>query len=346
MFSAMDMNAAALSQNVEVVSLKLARSYRSKEFFRTRSARARQNAASSRGYAAARTTFLYGVPMSSLVTTDWLHAQLGAADLVVFDATYYLPTEAGDAQQNFIDARVPGARFFDLDELADQDTDLPHMIPTAGRFERIVGELGVEAHSRVVFYDQKGMFSAARGWWMMKLFGHEQVFVLDGGLPKWRGEGLRTERGSATPRVAPQDGATRFRASLRASLLRGTGDLLDNLASAREQVIDARARARFEGTAPEPRAGVASGHIPGSVNLPFTTLLNADQTFKDASELRALFAGLGSSEATQLVASCGTGVTATVVALGAELAGWPPVAVYDGSWTEWGSRTDTPKRQG
>lgn len=215
------------------------------------------------------------------------------------------------------------------------------MVPTVGRFERLVSALGVDSSSRVVFYDQKGLFSAARGWWMFRLFGHERVYVLDGGLPKWLEEERPAESGPVSTPTHSSGAA--FRATLRTGLLRGVGDVLENLQTRREMVVDARARARFEGAVPEPRAGISSGHIPGSVNLPFTSLLSADHTFRDAGALRGLFAQVGVDGTTPLIASCGTGVTAAVVALGAELAGFAPVALYDGSWTEWGGRDDTPK---
>lgn len=155
--------------------------------------------------------------MSSLVRTDWLQAQLGSPDLVILDATYFLPTEAADARANFDAQRIPGACFFDHDEVADQDTDLPHMVPSTGRFERLAGALGVDPASRVVFYDQKGVFSAARGWWLFRLFGHERVFVLDGGLPKWLAQGHPVEQGRA-----PAPTAAQYRATLRSGLLRGS----------------------------------------------------------------------------------------------------------------------------
>jgi thiosulfate/3-mercaptopyruvate sulfurtransferase len=253
---------------------------------------------------------------------------------------YYLPSNRIGQRTAAVQASSHRLRtVFDLDIVADTETDLPHMVPTAGRFERLVGSLGINNQSRVVFYDQKGIFSSPRGWWMFKLFGHDQAFVLDGGLPKWRAEGRRVECASEAHEVEAQI----FRATFRSGLLRGTGDLLRNIETADEKVIDARSAARFEGSVPEPRTGVARGHIPGSVNLPFSSLLNSDQTFKDTESLRTQFSKLRIAGTDQLVASCGTGVTAAVVALGAELAGLRPVAIYDGSWTEWGGRIDTPK---
>jgi thiosulfate/3-mercaptopyruvate sulfurtransferase len=201
----------------------------------------------------------------------------------------------------------------------------------------MLGALGVGNDSRVVFYDQKGLSSAARGWWMMGLFGHDSAAVLDGGLPKWLKEGRAVETGAPPPAAARN-----FRPDFRSIRLRGIGDLLADLGTHKEQVLDARAAGRFAGTAPEPRAGMRSGHIPGSTSLPYTDLLNPDQTFADPATLRARFAAAGVDGSRPVVTSCGTGVTATILTLGLRLAGLPEGAVYDGSWTEWGGRPDTP----
>ncbi|MBN8928409.1 MAG: 3-mercaptopyruvate sulfurtransferase [Rhodospirillales bacterium 69-11] len=275
--------------------------------------------------------------MGPLVTTDWLAAQLGAPDLVVFDATKYLPNEPKDGLTEFRAGHVPGARFFDIDEVADQDTDLPHMVPTPGRFAKLMSAMGVANDSRVVFYDQKGLASAARGWWLLGLFGHDRVAVLDGGLPKWRREDRPTETGDPAP-AQP----TQFRPDYRPMRLRGVGDILGNVATQAELVLDARAAGRFTGEVPEPRAGMRSGHMPGAASLPYTDLLNADGTFKPAADLRARFAAAGVDGTRPVVTSCGSGVTACILTLGLRLAGLPEGAVYDGSWTEWGGRPDTP----
>ena len=274
--------------------------------------------------------------MGPLVSTEWL-AELGKPDLVIFDATKYLPNENKDGKALFLTGHIPGARYFDIDEVADTDTDLPHMVPTPGRFAKLLGALGVGNDSRVVFYDQKGLASAARGWWMMGLFGHDHAAVLDGGLPKWLKEGRAVEAGAPAPAAARS-----FRPDFRPTRLRGVGDVLANIGTQRELVLDARAAGRFAGTAPEPRAGMRGGHIPGSANVPFTDLLNPDQTFADAATLRARFAAGGVDGSRPVVTSCGTGVTATILTLGLRLAGLPEGAVYDGSWTEWGGRPDTP----
>ena len=210
------------------------------------------------------------------------------------------------------------------------------MVPTANRFA-LVGELCVSNASRVVCYDQLGIFSAARGRWMLRLFGHQQVAVLDGGLPKWRSEGRALESGAVSAPVPAV-----FRTALRAGLLRGLGDLLDNLRSPRELVLDARSADRFHARVSEPRAGLRSGHIPGARSLPYGELLTPGQTLRPREELRARFARAGVDEHTAVVTSCGSGLTAAILNLGLAVAGLPEGALYDGSWAEWGGRADTP----
>ena len=279
--------------------------------------------------------------MGPFVTTEWLAAELGKPDLIVFDATKYLPNEPKDGKVEFLRAHIQGARYFDIDQIADPDTDLPHMVPTPGRFAKLMAALGVGNASRIVFYDQKGLASAARGWWLMGLFGHDAAAVLDGGLPKWLKEGRATQDGEpAAPAPAT------FRPDYRASRLRGVGDILRNVLTGAELVVDARAAGRFTAAVPEPRAGMRSGHIPGSVNLPYTDLLHADGTFRPAGEVRGLFQAAGVDATRPLVTSCGSGVTACILTLGLRLAGFPEGAVYDGSWTEWGGRSDTPVEVG
>lgn len=276
--------------------------------------------------------------MDALVNTEWLAAHLGAPDLVVFDITKYLPNEPFDGRTKFAEAHIPGAHFFDMDEVSDTENPLPHMIPTAARFERLLGAMGVTRASRVVFYDQKGLQSAPRGWWLLRLFGHAQVAVLDGGLPKWLREGRATATGApvaATP--------ASYVADFVARRVAGIGDVKRVLEDGSALLLDARAAGRFQGTAPEPRKGLPSGHMPGAANLPFNELLAADGTLLPPDALRARFAAAGADGSRPLVTSCGTGVTACVLALGAVRAGLPEPAVYDGSWTEWASRPETQK---
>ena len=271
-----------------------------------------------------------------LVSTEWLAGELCAPDLVVFDATKYLPNEGKDGKALYAGQHIPGARFFDIDVVADQDTPLPHMVPTPGRFEVLMRQLGVSNASRVVFYDQKGIASSARGWWMMGLFGHDAAAVLDGGLPKWLAEGRLV---TADPPPSPTPGA--FQAAFRAARLRGIGDMLAN--DPVRVVLDARPAGRFHGTAPEPRPGLPSGHMPGSRSLPSISLIGPDGAMLPPEQLRALFAEAGVDGSRPVVTSCGTGVTAAILTLGLVQAGLPQGAVYDGSWTEWASRPDTIK---
>jgi thiosulfate/3-mercaptopyruvate sulfurtransferase len=273
----------------------------------------------------------------SLVSTSWLAEHLGKPGVLVFDATKYLPNEPGDGRTGFLAGHIPGAHFFDIDEIADQDTDLPHMVPAPGRFARLAGALGIGNDSFVVFYDQKGLASAARGWWLMRLFGHENAAVLDGGLPKWLAEGRARASGAPMPAKA-----TGFRPDFRAARLRGIGDVLANLATGAELMLDARAAPRFAAEVAEPRPGVRAGHIPGARYLPYTELLAPDQTFLPADALRARLAAAGVDGSRPVVTSCGTGVTAAILTLAMTLAGLPEGAVYDGSWAEWGGRADTP----
>jgi thiosulfate/3-mercaptopyruvate sulfurtransferase len=278
--------------------------------------------------------------MDNLVSTGWLAAELGKPDLVVFDCSTYLPGEPGNKHDAFHKAHIPGARLFDIDAIADPDDPLPHTVPSAARFARLVGALGVSNTSRVVFYDQHGLRSAARGWWMMRLFGHEAAAVLDGGLPQWRREGRPVESGEAA-----EPAPATFVADFRADRLRGIGDVkrIVRQGGGEALILDARARGRFDGTAPEPRKELPAGHMPGAANLPYGDLLNADGTMKDAAALRALFEAAGVEAERPVVTSCGSGVTACVLALGLVRAGFPEPSVYDGSWTEWASRPETPK---
>jgi thiosulfate/3-mercaptopyruvate sulfurtransferase len=278
--------------------------------------------------------------MHDLVSSEWLAGALGAPDLMVFDATKYLPNEPFDGLTKYREAHIPGARFFDIDVVADPDTNLPHMAPTAGRFARLMGELGISNTTRVIFYDQKGLQSSARGWWLMKLFGHERTAVLDGGLPKWLAEGRATESGDAKPATPAS-----YTPDFRADLLKGIGDVKRIIADGSALILDARAKGRFDGTAPEPRPGLPSGHMPGAKSVPFNELLNADFTMKDAPALRARFAAAGADGATPIVTSCGTGVTACILALGLKQAGLGDAAIYDGSWTEWAGRPETQKEK-
>ena len=278
--------------------------------------------------------------MEDLVSTEWLAGEIGKPELVVFDATKYLPNEPQDGWKEFAAARIPGARYFDIDQVADPDSDLPHMVPSPARFAKLVAAMGVSNDSRVVFYDQKGLASAARGWWLMRLFGHEKAAVLDGGLPKWRRENHPIETGEPP---APSPG--RFVPDFRADRLRGIGDIkrIVRQGGGEALILDARSKPRFDGTVPELRPGLSSGHMPGAANLPYSELLAADGTMLYPAALRARFEAAGVEAERPVVTSCGSGVTACILTLGLVLAGFPEAAVYDGSWTEWASRPETPK---
>ena len=278
--------------------------------------------------------------MNPLVDTAWLAAALADSDLVLLDATAYPPGDKRDADALFLAARIDGARRFDIDRIADQHTNLPHMAPSAEFFAERMSELGIANTDRIVCYDQLGIFSAPRARWLLRLFGHDAVAVLDGGLPQWRSEGRPLRSGPAAP--VP---ATRFRSAFRATLVRGLGDIRDNIRSGGELVLDARSADRFHARAGEPRPGLRSGHLPGAHNLPFGELLGPQQKMLPAAALRARFRQAGVDEHSAVITTCGSGLTAAVLNLGLAVAGFPEGALYDGSWTEWGGRDDTPVEQ-
>lgn len=275
-------------------------------------------------------------PLPTVVSTEWLAKRLGEPDLRVVDGSWHMPHLARDAHAEFRAAHIPGAVFFDIDGIADHATSLPHMLPPADEFARAVGALGIGSDDRVVVYDARGVVSAARVWWTFRAFGHERVAVLDGGFRAWQAEGrpIATGERSSAPRP--------FRATLRPELVRDLDAVRRNLDAGDEQIVDARSRGRFRGTEPEPRAGLRGGHIPGSRNLPYETLYRADGTLRPPDALRAAFAEAGVDLRRPIVTTCGSGITASVLALALHVVGRPDVAVYDGSWTEWGGRDDTP----
>ena len=274
--------------------------------------------------------------MSTIVTTDWLAAHLRDPDLRVLDGTWHMPQLKRDPRAEFAQAHIPGAGFFDIDAIADHGTTLPHMLPTAAEFAAAVGALGVGSGDQVVVYDVRGVVSAARVWWTFRAFGHDAVAVLDGGLRKWQAEGRPVESGQ------PKPAARAFTARLRPELVRDVESMRANVTSRAAQVLDARSRGRFNGTEPEPRAGLRSGHIPGSLNLPYETLYRPDGTLKPPDEIRGAVTASGIDLGRPIVTTCGSGVTASVLALALHQLGRPDVAVYDGSWSEWGAREALP----
>jgi thiosulfate/3-mercaptopyruvate sulfurtransferase len=274
--------------------------------------------------------------MESLVSTGWLAQHLGDRDLVVVDSSWHMPASGRNGRDEFLQAHIPGACFLDIDEVADRSNPAPHMLPTAAGFRGAMERLGIGRDARIVVYDNSPIHTAARGWFMLRHFGAKQVAVLDGGFEKWRAEGRPTESGE------PSNGAAQFDAQERSDVF--TKEQI--LAGAGCPLVDARGRGRFEATEPEPRPGIAGGHIPGARNLPFGQLYNTDGTFRSPAELRRIFADAGIDPCRPFIASCGSGVTATSLIFASHLLGADSGRLYDGSWSEWGADPATPKAVG
>lgn len=272
-----------------------------------------------------------------LVETEWLASRLDAPDLVVLDASLHIPVTGRDPKAEFRQAHIPGALYFDMDDISDEKNPLPHMLPSATKFASRVKKLGIGDGMRVVVYDVEGLYSAGRAWWMFRTMGHDDVAVLNGGLKKWKAEGRPLEDGEPRRRTERH-----FTPRFHADMVADAPDVRALIDSKAAQIVDARAAGRFEGRDPDPRPGLRTGHIPGSQNVPFASLLDKDGTLKSAEELTAIFRNAGVDIQKPVVATCGSGVTAGVIALALALLGRADAAIYDGSWVEWGADAKLP----
>jgi thiosulfate/3-mercaptopyruvate sulfurtransferase len=276
-----------------------------------------------------------------IVETDWLATHIDAPDLVVFDGSWHLPTTGRNPKAEYLAAHIPNALFFDIDDLSDEKSPLPHMLPSTVKFASRMKKMGVGDGIRIVVYDTQGLFSAARVWWTFRAMGHEDVAVLNGGLKKWMLEGRPVEDGP--PRKRPE---CHFTPLMNASLVRDMDDMKEALSKKSAQIVDARPPARFAGSEPEPRPGLRGGHLPGARNVPSQTLLNDDGTLKTPAELSKIFAVAGIDPALPVITTCGSGVTASILSLALAVLGQTNAAVYDGSWAEWGAENGLPIESG
>lgn len=272
-----------------------------------------------------------------IVTAEWLNSQLGNKNVKIFDASWHMPDSGRNGWSEFNAEHIPGAQFFDIDKIADTNSTYPHTLPSEAAFTQAMQAFGLNSNDKVVIYDNSPFKTASRSWWMLRAMGHDNVAILNGGLSAWKSAGYKTKAVSAKPKPSAHGN---FQSHLNAALIRGIDDVFANLETKTSLVIDARANERFYGKVPEPRPGLASGHIPGALNFPFSTLYDADGFLRPANDLRQIFANLDTTK--PLIASCGSGVTACSLALALYYLGNQNVAVYDGSWSEWGMRADMP----
>ena len=278
------------------------------------------------------------MPDDPFVSPEWLHEHLGDTRVKVLDGSWFLPGDPRDPKAAFLEAHIPGAQFFDIDEIADTTSDMTHMAPTPEQFAVDVGELGIGSEDTVVVYDQAGLFSSPRVWWTFRLFGHGKVFVLDGGLPAWRAESRPVEHG---PAPTPQAGDFQV-LTPHPELVRDLKQVWRALDDRSEQIVDVRPAERFRGDTPEPRPNLRAGHMPGAISLPLPELMAGPAGLRPAPELQAAFARAGVDLQGPMVTTCGSGIAAAVTALALARLGHWHTAVYDGSWTEWGAHPETP----
>lgn len=273
--------------------------------------------------------------MPILVRPEWLEERKSCSDIRILDASWYLPAENRDAYSEYEKAHIPGAIFFDIDGISDENSTLPHMLPSAPEFAMRMSRLGLSNTSQVIIYDGHGLMSAARAWWMFRVFGHEKVAVLNGGIQAWKDAGLSLVGGLNDGNKPVSKG--NFIANLNDTLVRSLDQVWYNLDTKTEQLVDARPAGRFDGIDPEPRAGLRAGHVPGSINVPFVQLLDPDnRQMLPVEDIREIFEQSGLDLERPIIASCGSGVTACVLALALATLGHERVAIYDGSWAEWG----------
>lgn len=276
-----------------------------------------------------------------LVSTEWLDEHLAAPDVIVMDASSHLPTDGRDAKAEYLEEHIPGALFFDLEDLSDESNDLPHMLPAPEKFASRMRKMGVGDGNRVVVYDTRGLFSAARAWWMFRIFGHDDVAILDGGLKKWKAEGRALDFDMPRPRQERH-----FSPRFQTTMVCDKDEVSKASEDGSRQIIDARSAPRFAGEEVEPRAGLRSGHIPGSKNVHYASLLNEDGTVRAPDEISRIFADAGVDPAKPVYTTCGSGITAAILSLGLDMIGHKDVTLYDGSWTDWGSDEAVPVETG